>query len=159
MKLLLYPGTFDPVTEGHVDLMRRGLNLSDRVLVAVADSKSKDPFFSLEERVAMIREVTREMKNIDVEPFSGLVVNLARARNAGAILRGLRAVSDFEYEFQMALMNRQLDQEVETMFLMPSARYTYLSASMIRDVAQMGGDVSTMVPPEVHKRLRKKLAT
>jgi pantetheine-phosphate adenylyltransferase len=156
MKTLLYPGTFDPVTEGHLDLMKRGLRLFDRVLVAVAESKDKEPLFELEERVEMIRDVTQGLGNIDVEPFSGLVVSFARERKVTAILRGLRAVSDFEYEFQMALMNRRLDQDVETIFLMPSARYTYLSASVIREVVGMGGDVSTFVPPQVHARLTEK---
>ncbi len=158
MRVLLYPGTFDPVTEGHVDLMGRGLRLFDRLIVAVAEGRGKEPLFSLEERVEMIREATRPLENIEVKPFRGLVVEFAQAHKVSAILRGLRAVSDFEYEFQMALMNRRLDQDVETLFLMPSARYTYLSASIVREVARMGGDVSTLVPNGVQAKLVEKFA-
>ncbi len=158
MSLLLYPGTFDPATEGHLDLMKRGLRLFDRVLVAVARGANKEPLFSLDERVEMIREATASVENIDVRPFKGLVVDFARENKISAILRGLRAVSDFEYEFQMALMNRRLDQDIETIFLMPSARYTYLSASIVREVARMGGDVSTLVPDIVKKKLKEKFA-
>ncbi len=156
MRVLLYPGTFDPVTEGHVDLMRRGLRLFDRLLVAVAKGADKEPLFGLDERVEMIRQATRSLDGVEVTPFRGLVVDFARKNKVSAILRGLRAVSDFEYEFQMALMNRRLDQDVETIFLMPSARYTYLSASIVREVAKMGGDVSTLVPEIVQTRLKGK---
>jgi len=156
MRVLLYPGTFDPVTEGHVDLMRRGLRLFDRLLVAVAKGADKEPLFGLDERVEMIRQATRSLDVVEVTPFRGLVVDFARKNKVSAILRGLRAVSDFEYEFQMALMNRRLDQDVETIFLMPSARYTYLSASIVREVAKMGGDVSTLVPEIVQTRLKGK---
>ena len=156
MTTLLYPGTFDPVTEGHIDLMKRGLRLFDRLVVAVALSRDKEPLFPLEERVEMLREVVRPLGPVEVEPFTGLVVDVARAHGVSAILRGLRAVSDFEYEFQMALMNRRLDRDVETIFLMPDARYTYLSASVVRDIARMGGDVSSFVPAAVDARLRAR---
>lgn len=156
MSVVLYPGTFDPVTEGHLDLMRRGLKLFDRVLVAVAESRDKEPLFPLAERVDMLQEATRSIQGVEVEQFKGLVVDFARKKEVTAILRGLRAVSDFEFEFQMALMNRSLDEEVETVFLMPSARYTYLNASIVREVARMGGDVTALVPPVVQARLKER---
>jgi len=159
MSVALYPGTFDPVTEGHLDLMRRGLKLFDRLLVAVAESRVKAPLFTLEERVEMVRQVTRSMENVEVHRFVGLVVDFAREKRVTAILRGLRAVSDFEFEFQMALMNRRLCEDVETVFLMPSARYTYLNASIVREVARVGGDVSGLVPPEVNARMVEKFRT
>ena len=156
MRVALYPGTFDPVTEGHLDLMRRGLKLFDRLMVAVAESRDKEPLFTLDERVEMVLDATRSLENVEVHRFVGLVVEFARENGVTAILRGLRAVSDFEFEFQMALMNRRLDEEVETVFLMPSARYTYLNASIVREIARMGGDVSALVPPEVRSRLTEK---
>ena len=156
MSVVLYPGTFDPVTEGHLDIMKRGLRLFDRLMVAVAQSRDKEPLFTLEERVEMLREVAPPLGDVEVHSFKGLVVDFARQQKVTAILRGLRAVSDFEFEFQMALMNRRLDEDVETVFLMPSARFTYLNATIVREIARMGGDVSALVPPAVNKRLQKR---
>lgn len=158
MSVVLYPGTFDPVTEGHLDIMKRGLRLFDRLLVAVAASRDKEPLFTLDERVEMLREVAPPLGDVEVHSFNGLVVDFARQQKVTAILRGLRAVSDFEFEFQMALMNRRLDEDVETVFLMPSARFTYLNSTIVREIARMGGNVSALVPAVVYEGLSKKFS-
>jgi len=152
----LYPGTFDPVTNGHMDILKRSLTLFDKVIVAVADTTPKKTLFTLEERVGMLREATKSLEGIEVVPFSGLLVEFAKRVGATAIIRGLRVVSDFEYEFQMALMNRRLDKEIETVFLMPSQEYTYLNSSVIKEIASTGGDISEFVPEVVAERLRTK---
>ena len=152
----IYPGTFDPVTNGHVDILRRCQPLFHKVTVGVAVNPQKEPLFSLEERMKMLNEVFGGMKNVAVIAFEGLLVDFARKHNAQAIVRGLRAVSDFEYEFQMALMNRRLSSDVETVFLMPSEEYTYLSSSIVKGVARAGGNVSELVPPGVQKMLEAK---
>jgi pantetheine-phosphate adenylyltransferase len=152
----LYAGTFDPVTNGHLDILSRSLQIFDRVIVAVAESTPKQTFFSLEERVEMLRAVVASMENVEVKPFSGLLVDFAREMGGAAVIRGLRAVSDFEYEFQMALMNRRLNKQVETVFLMPSEEYTYLNSSLVREIASRGGDVSQFVPGIVASRLMEK---
>jgi pantetheine-phosphate adenylyltransferase len=155
----IYPGSFDPITLGHLDLIDRALHLFDRVIVAIAENPAKTPLFSVEERRSMIHESLDQLKikpannRIEVVKFSGLLAHLAMDRKATAILRGLRAVSDFEFEFQMALTNRSLAPEVEAVYLMPNAKYTYLSSSIIKDVARHGGDVSRFVPPLVAQRL------
>jgi pantetheine-phosphate adenylyltransferase len=157
MPIAVYPGTFDPMTRGHEDLVRRGTKIFDKVIVGVADSKSKRPFFSLNERVDIAREVLGHYSNVQVQPFSGLLKDFVREQNASVILRGLRAVSDFEYEFQMAGMNRYLLPEVETLFLTPSDQYQFISGTIVREIATLGGDVSKFVFPSVDQWLKKKL--
>lgn len=152
----LYPGTFDPITRGHEDLVRRASSLFDEVIVAVADSRGKQPFFTLEERVAMAKETLASFANVRVEGFSGLLMDFLRKHDAKIILRGLRAVSDFEYEFQMAGMNRKLFPDVETLFLTPSEQYMFISATMVREIASLGGDVSLFVNPLVVPRMKAK---
>ncbi len=157
MRIGVYAGTFDPVTNGHLDILRRSLQIFDKVIVAVAESTPKDTFFSLKERVQMLEDATSEIENVEVIPFSGLLVDFARKVGAVAVVRGLRVVSDFEYEFQMALMNRRLSDEVETVFLMPSEEYTYLSSSLVMEIAAAGGDISHFVPDVVTERLGERL--
>jgi len=157
MRIALYPGTFDPVTKGHLDIMERTLRLFDSLIVAVAANPQKHPLFTKEERVDMIRDETREWKSIHVEYFDGLLIQYARKRGAHSIIRGLRAVSDFEYEFQMALTNRSLDPNIETVFLMPSEQYTYLDSTIVKEIAHLGGDVSQFVTNGVERRLQEKL--
>ncbi len=145
----IYPGTFDPITLGHVDVANRGLKLFDRVVVGVAANPNKQPMFDLDTRLIMVRETFAERSNVEVTAFSGLLVGLARDQHANAILRGLRAASDFEYEFQMATMNRRLDEHIETVFVMAREDYTFVSSRFIREISGMGGDVSKLVPPAV----------
>ncbi len=152
----IYPGSFDPLTKGHEDLIHRSLGFLDKLVVAVAVNVDKQPLFSLDERVALIRETVKDAK-VDVQSFDGLLVEFARKIGATVIVRGLRAVSDFEYEFQMALMNRHLAPKLETIFLVPAFDLTYLSSSLVREVARFGGDVSGLVHPAVQAALRKKL--
>ncbi|MFQ5679613.1 MAG: pantetheine-phosphate adenylyltransferase [Gemmatimonadota bacterium] len=158
-KVAVYPGSFDPITLGHDDIIRRSLELADRLIVAVAETatQAKEPLLEIEERVQLIRRVYADMPRVDVVAFSGLLVDFARTAGARLIVRGLRAVSDFEYEVQMALMNRALWPEVEVIFLAPDNRYTFLSSSLVREVARLGGDVSEFVPPEVLLRLDERL--
>ena len=158
MLKIVYPGTFDPFTRGHEDVARRAARLFDRVVVGVADSQSKRPYFETAERVAMAREVLAPLPNVDVVPFSTLLMDFVHAQGARVILRGLRAVSDFEYEFQMAGMNRNLFPDVETLFLTPSEQYMFISATIVREIARFGGDVSSFVHPAVLPRLRAKAA-
>jgi len=157
VRIAVYPGSFDPVTRGHEDLIRRSLAFVDRVVVAVAVNVAKQPLFTLEERVGLIRETVR-LPGVDVQSFDGLLVEFARGIGASVIVRGLRAVSDFEYEFQMALMNRNLDPRLETVFLVPAFDLTYLSSSLVREVARFGGDVSQLVHPAVQQALKRKFA-
>jgi len=158
MLTIVYPGTFDPFTRGHEDLVRRAARLFDRVVVGVADSQSKRPFFETADRVAMAEDVLAPFRNVTVKPFSSLLMDFVQAQGAQAILRGLRAVSDFEYEFQMAGMNRHLYPDVETLFLTPSEQYMFISATIVREIAKFGGDVAQFVPPAVMPWLRKRLA-
>ena len=153
----VYPGTFDPITRGHEDLVRRASTLFDEMIVAVADSRGKSPFFTVEERVAMARETLAPFKSVRVEGFSGLLMDFLHKHDAKIILRGLRAVSDFEYEFQMAGMNRNLFPDVETLFLTPAEQYMFISATMVREIASLGGDVSPFVNPIVIPRLKAKV--
>ena len=159
MNHAVFAGTFDPVTNGHIDLMRRALRVVDRLTVAVAVRPEKGVLFSQEERVALIPESMKDEPRLVVESFSGLLVEYARARKIAIIMRGLRFVSDFEYEFQMALMNRRLDDGIETLFLMPSETYTYLNSTLVKEIARAGGPVASFVPPHVDAALRKKLGT
>ena len=153
---VVYPGTFDPLTLGHEDLVRRASRLFDTVVVAIADSEAKRPFFSAQERIEMAREVLRPYSNVEVTGFSSLLMQFVEDQGAQAILRGLRAVSDFEYEFQMAGMNRNLYPDVETLFLTPGEKYMFISATFVREIARFGGDVSKFVHPLVAERLRRK---
>lgn len=155
MKIAIYPGTFDPVTYGHIDVIERAREIFDVVIVTVARNTSKSPLFSARDRVAMIKETVRRLRNVQVEQFDGLLVNFARKKKATAIVRGLRAVSDFEYEFQMALTNRKLNSNITTVFLMPHEKYTYLNSSIVREIAMHGGDCSEFVPPNVLKYLQR----
>jgi len=152
----VYPGTFDPLTRGHEDLVRRAATLFDRLVVAIADSKAKRPFFTLEERIAMAREVLADIKNVEVTGFSSLLTEFVRKQGARVVLRGLRAVSDFEYEFQLAGMNRNLYPEMETVFLTPSEQHMFISATLVREIATLGGDVTKFVHPTVARRLKEK---
>jgi pantetheine-phosphate adenylyltransferase len=154
-RIAVYPGSFDPVTRGHEDLIRRSLAFVDRVIVAVAVNVAKQPLFTLEERVALLHETVR-LPEVEVQSFEGLLVEFAQRAGASVIVRGLRAVSDFEYEFQMALMNRTLAPRLETVFLVPAFDLTYLSSSLVREVARFGGDVSQLVQPAVQQALRRK---
>jgi pantetheine-phosphate adenylyltransferase len=153
----VYPGTFDPITNGHEDLIQRASRLFDEVIVAVAQSSAKRPFFSLDERVGLAREVLEPYKNVSVQGFTGLLSEFVKQHDAGVIVRGLRAVSDFEYEFQLAGMNRRLAPGVETLFLTPSDKYLFLSATIVREIAVLGGDVSAFVHPVTVKRMREKI--
>jgi len=159
MKTALYPGTFDPITFGHIDVIERARDIFDKVIVTVARNTAKQPLFTDAERVRMIRDVIKRYDNVEVEAFDGLLVSFAKKRKATAIVRGLRAVSDFEYEFQMALTNRKLAAGITTVFLMPHERYTYLNSSIVREIALLGGNVSEFVPPGVRKLLAGKLRT
>src|ERR1700744_2190157 len=153
----LYPGTFDPPTNGHVDLIQRGAKIFDHLTVAILINPVKNPLFTVEERVEMLREATSSMGNVSVGTFNGLMVEFARQEGATAVLRGIRAISDYEYEFQMALMNRRLAPEIETVFLQPAGRYSFISSRMLKEVFSIGGDVTGLVPPNVLKRLRDRL--
>ena len=153
----LYPGTFDPPTNGHIDLIQRGAKLFEHLTVAILNNPVKDPLFSVEERVEMLRESTSTLTNVSVATFDGMMVEFARQKGAMAVLRGIRAISDYEYEFQMALMNRRLAPEIETVFLQPAGRYSFVSSRMLKEVFAFGGDVSGLVPPNVLKRLRARM--
>jgi pantetheine-phosphate adenylyltransferase len=156
MRRAIYPGSFDPVTNGHLDVVERARKLFDEVVVAVAHNEEKHALFSLEERLDLLDGMVGKIDNVKVAQFDGLLVKFATEQNATAVIRGLRAVSDFEFEFQMALMNRHLENKVETIFLMPKEEYTYLSSRIIKEIARLGGDVSKFVPPTVARALAKK---
>lgn len=159
-RLAIYPGSFDPLTRGHEDIVRRALGFSERIIVAVAHRRTqpKTGLFEIAERVEIISQVFADEPRVEAADFDGLLVSYARSRDARLMIRGLRAVSDFEYEFQMALMNRQLWPDIETIFLAPDTQYSYLSASLVREIASLGGDVTDFVPPLVMERLKKKLS-
>lgn len=153
----IYPGSFDPVTNGHLDVIERARKLFDEVIVAVAHNDQKHPLFSLEERLDLLRATIGRTDQVEIAPMDGLLVNFARERKATAVIRGLRAISDFEFEFQMALMNRKLEAAVETIFLMPKEEYTYLSSRIVKEIARLGGDVTDFVPPVVAQALARKM--
>ncbi len=153
----LYPGTFDPPTSGHVDLVERGAKLFDHLTVAILVNPVKNPLFTVDERVEMLKEATDGIGNVSVATFDGMMVDFARQQGASAVLRGIRAISDYEHEFQMALMNRRLAPEIETVFLQPAGRYSFVSSRMVKEVFSFGGDVSGLVPPNVLKRLRARI--
>ena len=159
MRVGLYAGTFDPVTNGHLDILRRSLLVFDRVIIGVADTTPKSTFFTTDERLEMIRSATGDIERVTARPFSGLLMDFAAEQGVAAVIRGLRVISDFEYEFQMALMNRRLNNAIETVFLMPSEEYTYLSSSLVREIASAGGDVSQFVPELVAVKLGEKFNT
>ena len=157
MRTAIYPGSFDPLTNGHLDVLQRATKLFDRVIVAIASNESKNPLFSLKERLALVEPAIATMKSVKADIFEGLLVEYAAKQNAQAIVRGLRAVSDFEFEFQMALMNRKLAENIETIFMMPKESYTFISSRIVKEIARLGGDVSPFVPPHVGAALKKKL--
>ena len=158
MKRALTPGTFDPITSGHLDVIARASQLMDEVIVAVADSQKKGPLFTLEERVELVRQATAHLLNVRVEPFKGLLVDFAKELDATVVVKGLRAITDFEYEFQMTAMNYQLSPQLETLFIMSPPQYMYLSSSIVREISKMGGDIEQFVPPCVYEALKKKYA-
>lgn len=158
MRTAIYPGSFDPLTNGHLDLVQRATKLFDHVVVAVARSDSKNPFFTLAERLALVEHAVKKIPNVTAESFDGLLVDYVSKRGGHAVIRGLRAVSDFEFEFQLALMNRKLNERVETIFMMPKETYTFLSSRIIKEVARLGGDISAFVPSHVLEALAQKLA-
>ena len=153
----IYPGSFDPLTNGHLDVIRRAAKLFDRVIVAVAENDSKHPLFTLAERVALVKQAVTKLPNVQADSFNGLLVEYVAERRAQTIVRGLRAVSDFEFEFQLALMNRKLDENIETIFMMPKDTYTFLSSRIVKEIARLGGDVRAFVPAHVQAALKKKL--
>ncbi len=158
MRRAIYPGSFDPITNGHLDVIERARKLFDEVVVAVAHNDEKQPLFSLHDRLDLLGETAGKLDNVRIAEFEGLLVEFARRQEAGAVIRGLRAISDFEFEFQMALMNRKLASAVETIFLMPKEEYTYLSSRIVKEIARLGGDISGFVPACVAKALTRKFA-
>lgn len=156
MKRAICPGTFDPVTNGHLDIISRGLRIFDEIIIAVAENPKKKPLFSVKERVELIRKSIKGLENVKVEPFHGLLVDYVKSKNGVAIIRGLRAVSDFEYELQMALMNRRLDTGIETVFMMPSEEFSFLTSTVVKEVSSFGGSVTRLVPEAAEAALKKK---
>ena len=156
-RIAIYPGTFDPITNGHIDVLKRASKLFDKVIISVGQSSSKTSLFTVDERIKMLRSAVLKIKNAEVDSFDGLLVSYAKRKKASAIIRGLRAVSDFEYEFQMALTNQKLEQGIETVFLTPSQNYSFISSSLVREIAKNGGNVSYFVPKIVEKMLSKKV--
>ena len=157
MRTAIYPGSFDPLTNGHLDVIERAVKLFDHVVVAVAKNEGKQPMFTLEERLDLVRRSIKDLKTVEADSFDSLLVDYVDQRNAQAIVRGLRAISDFEFEFQLALMNRKLNEKVETIFMMPKDTYTFLSSRIIKEIARLGGDISAFVPPHVRTALIGKL--
>jgi pantetheine-phosphate adenylyltransferase len=156
MRLAIYPGSFDPITNGHLDVIQRAAGLFDRLIVAVARDNAKNSLFSVAERVALVQEATKGIANLEVMPFEGLLVNFARENGACALVRGLRAVSDFEFEFQLALMNRKLEPNLETLFLMPREEFTYISSRLVKEICRLGGNIESFAPANVVAALRQK---
>jgi pantetheine-phosphate adenylyltransferase len=157
MRIVIYPGSFDPLTNGHLDVIQRAAKLFDRVVVAIAKNESKHPLFTLEERVELVRQCITHLPNVEADSFECLLVEYVEKRGGQAVVRGLRAVSDFEFEFQLALMNRKLNERVETIFMMPKDTYTFLSSRIVKEIARLEGDVSAFVPPHVQAALKRKL--
>lgn len=158
MRTVIYPGSFDPITFGHLDLVQRASRLFDRVIVAIANNESKTPLFSLQERQKLVREAVQHLPNVEIDALTGLLVDYVIKHKADAVIRGLRAISDFEFEFQLALMNRKLDERVETIFMMPKDTYTFLSSKIVKEIARLGGDIRDFVPEHVQAALERKLA-
>jgi len=157
-KIAVYPGSFDPITNGHIDIINRSRCLFDKLIIAVVHNPNKEALFGVEERIDMIKAIIKGHKNIEIDSFSGLLIDYVRQKGAYVIIRGLRAISDFEYEFQMALMNRKLNEEVETVFMMPHEKYIYVSSRIIKEVFQLGGSISDLVPEIVERELKKKFS-
>jgi pantetheine-phosphate adenylyltransferase len=153
----VYPGSFDPITNGHVDIIERGLKIFDGIIIAVLENPKKQPLFSTKERVGMIQSIFSSQKKIEVKSFDGLLVDFVRENDATIVIRGLRAISDFEYEFQMTLMNRKLNPDIETLFMMPNIKYTFLSSNLVKEVSMLGGCLTDLVPGEVEKKLKKSM--
>ena len=158
MKIAVYPGSFDPVTNGHLDVIERALKIIDKVIVTVGDNPGKKPTFTIEERMEMLKECTKDMKNVEIDSFSGLLLNYVKNKNSKIIIRGLRAVSDFDFEFQRALMNRVVDEDIETIFIMTKEHYVYLNSSIVKEMAMFGGKINGLVPNIVEKKLREKFS-
>jgi len=158
MRTVIYPGSFDPLTNGHLDVIQRASKLFDKVIVAIAKNESKRPLFTLDERLEMVANAIKSLPNVCADAFEGLLISYVEQRQGQAIIRGLRAVSDFEFEFQLALMNRKLDERIETIFMMPKDTYTFLSSRIVKEIARLGGDVSAFVPPQVCAALARKLS-
>ena len=156
MRTVIYPGSFDPMTNGHIDIVRRAARLFDNVIVAIANNEEKKPLFTLKERAALVQESVQELPNVRVDSFNGLLVHYVEQAGGQAVIRGLRAISDFEFEFQLALMNRKLNERVETIFMMPKETYTFLSSRIIKEIARLGGEVKAFVPAHVEAALKKK---
>lgn len=156
-KIAVYPGSFDPVTYGHLDIIKRGLKIFDKVIVAVAHNAEKDPLFDVSERVALLKRSLKGIKRVEIDDFRGLIVNYVKNKKATVVIRGLRMISDFEYEFQMALTNRKLSSDVETIFMMPSESYSYLSSKLIKEAASLGADLRAFVPHFVEKKIKEKI--
>ena len=155
-KIAVYPGSFDPITNGHLDIVYRALQFADELIIAILVNPEKKPLFTVKERINLIRSVIKENHRIKIDQFDGLLVDYARKRNARMILRGLRAVSDFDYEYQMALMNRRLEPQIETIFLVPAEQYTYLSSRLVKEIAHLGGSITGLVPKKVEEKIREK---
>jgi pantetheine-phosphate adenylyltransferase len=155
--IAIYPGSFDPLTNGHLDLIERGSKIFDRLIIAILRNSEKEPLFSIPERRSMLEEMTKQFSNVEVDTFEGLLVDYGVRKKATAVLRGIRAISDYEYELQMALMNRKLEPRLETVFMMPAETYSYLSSRLVREIARLGGSVKGLVPPVVEQNLRRKL--
>jgi len=152
----VYPGSFDPITNGHVDIINRGLRIFEKIIVAVLENPKKKPLFSTKNRVAMINSIYKNEKNVEVKAFEGLLVEFAKKNNAKIVMRGLRAISDFEYEFQMALMNKKLDSKIETFFMVPSLKYSFLSSKLVKEVCMLGGSLSGLISPQIEKNIMEK---
>lgn len=158
MKTAVYPGSFDPVTNGHIDVIERALKIFDRVIVAVGDNPEKKPLFTTKERIGMLKESTKHLKNIEIDSFSGLLIDYVKRKNSKIIIRGLRAISDFEFEFQRALLNRVVDNEIETVFIMTKEHYVYLNSSIVKEMAMFGGNLNDLIPRIVEKKLKEKFS-
>jgi len=158
MKTAVYPGSFDPVTNGHIDVIERALKIFDKVIVTVGDNPGKKPTFTIEDRIEMLKECTKYLKNIEIDSFSGLLLNFVKSKNSNIIIRGLRAVSDFDFEFQRALMNRVVDNKIETIFIMTKEHYVYLNSSIVKEMAMFGGKLNGLVPEIVEKKLKEKFS-